>query len=82
MSNLSHEVPPEGLPDNIKEYLARMFLNVDIALSRGDTLPKLTAPPIRPVTGKIYYFSNAVAAHPVITTAGYYGYTTAWVFLG
>lgn len=84
MSTISTEQPPEGTPPELVEYLSRFQVQVNNALGAKDLLPNLTALPVRPEIGKLYYFSNAIPAHAVITAEGYYGYKgsgTGWVLI-
>ena len=75
------EQPPEGTDDKLKEYLSRMFINVDLALSNRDQLKKCSVLPDKPSIGKVYYFTQVIGA--TITAEGYWGYTSSgWVQLG
>ncbi len=76
------EQPPLSFQDDQKEYLSRVNTEVGNELENLDQLTRYTAIPEKVSTGKLYYFKNAVAAHPVITSEGYYGYkSTGWVLI-
>lgn len=82
MGFLASEQPPVGTDENLTEYLARMFSQIDIALANSGSLSKRNIAPGKPIIGKIYYFNIAIPAHPVITAEGYYGFkSTGWVFI-
>jgi hypothetical protein len=76
MKFITDEQPPSSLEPEVREYLYRLFGEVSIALSSTDTLTKRRVKPERPETGRIYYFSNAIAGDPVIDEEGFYGYTS------
>ncbi len=83
MSFLTSEQPPDSLPEEVREYLTRIYTQIDIELSKTAALQVRTDFTGRPVVGKTYYFSNAAPSEPLITGEGFWGYTSAgWVLLG
>jgi len=74
MGSVYIEQPPADTPAALAEYLNRAFTLINLELNANNQLTPLRALPQRPKIGAIYYFSNAIAAHPVITAEGYYGY--------
>ncbi len=83
MSFLSAEQPPESFTIDQKEWLARLFRQLDIELGKTDIITRRTDFTDKPEIGKIYYFDNASATEPLITGEGYWGYkSTGWVLLG
>lgn len=76
------EQPPYSTDENLKEYLSRMFNNVNISLQQSHIIPRQNTLPARPEVGGIYYF-NAAIPSTSITAEGYWGYkSTGWVQLG
>lgn len=73
-------ITPSNLPPEIAEYLIRLTTEINIAVSKAQQCEVMTALPLRPIEGKIYYFKNAIATTP-ITSAGYWGYGTSWTKL-
>lgn len=82
MSLIPDEKVPDGVESKLSEYLQRMFHFAKLSDDTATQLVRLTAVPNKPITGKLYYFSSAVATTP-ITAEGYWGYkSTGWVQLG
>lgn len=74
------EQAPAELGFNTKSYLDRQFIRIQNDIKSAIELDVLTAIPLKPRKGKLYYFGNAIGA---ITSEGYWGYTSAgWVKLG
>lgn len=83
MSFLSAEQPHESFTEGQKEWLTRLFRQIDIELNKHDVLQRRTDLLDKPLIGKLYYFDNAAPSEPTITGEGYWGYTSAgWVQLG
>ena len=83
MSFLSAEQPHESFNDDQKEWLTRLFRQIDIELNKSDQLTRRTDFNDKPKIGKLYYFDNAAPSEPLITGEGYWGYTSAgWVQIG
>lgn len=72
MLRLNIEQPPFDVIDNLKEYLARRFVDVDNSLSTAHEIDKYTSLPEKPVDGKLYYFPNEI--DPDILIPGLYFY--------
>lgn len=72
------EQPPDSLPQDVKDYLVRMFKNVEIEMrvdkqmyqntKYADTLYK---------PGMLRYFPNSVSGSP-ITSGGLWWYDGSW----
>lgn len=76
------EQPPVSTEEELREYLARNNIQIGYELTNNNQIPRFTDLPNKVSVGKIYYFKNAVPAHPVITAEGYYGYkSTGWVLI-
>ncbi len=83
MSFLTSEQPPDSLSDDVKEYLTRIYTQINIELSNTSALQRRTDFTTRPVIGKIYYFDNAPPSEPLITAEGLWLYkSTGWVQIG
>ena len=77
------EQPPASLPEEVREYLARINAQVAYELNNSDQAVRYTDIPNKLSIGKSYYFLNAVPAHPVVTAEGLYLYkSTGFVLLG
>lgn len=76
------EQPPANTDTQLTEYLFRQLSALENKSLQLGNLPMLTALPIKPVVGKIYYFKNIIA--PTITVEGAWVYksTGVWTLLG
>ena len=72
MPSISSEQPPIDTDIYLAEYLNRMFVDINIALSQNGKAPKLTVLPDKPQSGNYYYFSIPIL--PDITHIGFWGY--------
>lgn len=80
---ITDEQPPEDTEPRLKEYLTRMFRDARYEDTTKNQVDRYTNLPEQVSIGKTYFFLNAIAAHPVITAEGFYGYkSTGWVLLG
>lgn len=75
MASISLEQPPSDTPDNLKEYLTRMLVNINIATQNNAWIIPQTRKPDRPQVGRLYYFKEIIPGDPDITEVGLYVYT-------
>ena len=75
------EQPPESSDYELREYLARVNIQVNSDLSNSNQIPRLTAIPSKLSIGKLYYFLNAVAATPVSGEGLYIYKSTGFVLI-
>jgi hypothetical protein len=68
------EQPPANTDTQLKEYLFRQLSILENKSLQLGNLTILTALPIKPIVGKIYYFANAIL--PSITYEGAWTYTS------
>jgi len=81
MSRLGDLKPPDDVPENLKRYLARLFLQTDIVLGQNNKISISGVLPAKPQNGNIYYFNQLIP--PDILTVGFWGYADdEWVYLG
>lgn len=79
---ITNQAPPDSTEDELAEYLSRFRTEVVNAFAGKDIIQGYTAIPSVLQVGKVYYFHNAIAAHPTITAEGWYGYkSTGWVLI-
>ena len=82
---ISQEQPPEDTEEDLREYLARRFIDVGVALTQDARFEPRKEMPYKPQTGAMHYF-NDPANHnydAAITSEGFWGLkSTGWVFLG
>ena len=82
MASIAQEQVPQGTDQELRSYIDRLIININIALNGVNIHPGRTALPDRPTAGAIYYFSAAISGDPVITAEGFYGYiSTGYVAL-
>ena len=80
MSKLGNIKPPDDVTEPLREYLSRLFLQIDISLGQNNKIAVSGALPDKPQDGNIYYFSQIIA--PDITSIGFWGYeNSAWLKL-
>jgi hypothetical protein len=80
MARISNEQPPELTDADLKEYLSRRFVEVDIALSKSKNFPSVYILPAKPQDGNVEYFGQIIGA--TITAVGLWGYVDgAWAQL-
>jgi len=83
MSFLSPEQPPESFDEEQREWLARLFRQIDIELNKHEIVRRRTDFDEAPQIGKIYYFDNAPPSEPLITGEGLWLFkSTGWVQIG
>jgi len=81
MSKLGDITPPEGIEDNLRDYLRRLFLQTDIALGQNNKINISGILPEKPQSGNIYYFNQVIL--PDILYVGFWGYVDGeWIYLG
>ena len=79
MANIAIEFPPSSFSAEQKEYLMRILVSMNTAVS-DPTVQELSILPPKPLVGSIYYFNTLLTG---ITAVGFWGYgTTGWVQLG
>jgi len=82
--SLSQEQVPLTVEDELREFLARRFVEVANEIDRPGKFPERKEMPYKPQTGDVHYFGNP-ATHSyaaAITTEGFWGLTnTGWVKL-
>lgn len=83
--SLLQESPPESLPEDVREYLQRMFIDVENSFRKPAKFPERKEMPYKPQLGDVHYFGNP-ATHSyaaAITAEGFWGLkSTGWVQLG
>lgn len=83
--SLSQEHPPDGIEEELREFLSRRFVDVATQLALAPSCPPRKQMPYKPQVGAIHYF-NDPANHdydPAITGEGFWGLTSAgWVLFG
>lgn len=74
-------VPPD-CPPQLRQFLEAQFAQYEADVRTAVQLDVLTALPLKPIKGKIYYFDNVIGA--TITTSGFWGYkgNNVWTLLG
>jgi hypothetical protein len=76
------EQPPDNTDGRLKEYLVRQLSKLQALVENSSALPVLSALPVKPLVGKIYYFDRIIPA-TAITSVGVWVYKpTGWVLLG
>jgi hypothetical protein len=82
---ISNEQPPESTAEKLREFLARRFSDIAIALSQDpDFTPRKTMP-YNPQIGAIHYFPDPSVHNfdPEILWEGFWGLTNnGWVYIG
>ena len=79
--SLSYEQPPIGTPDELAEYLNRMFRSIDVAVDQPSKFPERKEMPYKPQVGDIHYFGNPATHNydAAITSEGFWGLkSTGW----
>ena len=83
--SISNEQPPVETDERLREYLARRFIDIGVALDDDPKFTERKEMPYKPQTGAMHYFGNP-ATHNydiAITQEGFWGLrSNGWVFLG
>jgi len=74
MPSISGEQPPEGTEVRLKEYLSRMFIQMNMALDQTKDFDVLYVIPDKLKVGKLYYFGAGIVGDPIINQEGLYLY--------
>ena len=82
--SLSQEQPPLSVDDELREYLARRFIDIENELGKFNKFTERKQMPYKPQTGDIHYFGDPGTHNydAAITVEGFWGLSSSgWVQL-
>ena len=82
--SISQEDVPESVDEELREFLARRFIDIAVALDKPSRYVERKEMPYKPQQGSIFYFGNPGTHNydPAITSEGWWGLkSTGWVLI-
>jgi len=79
MPKTAHIQPPDGIDDNLKNWLSQLTINIDSELNRVHDYPVLYALPNKVYVGMTRYFGAAIPATAIVAEGLWVYKSTGWV---
>ncbi len=84
MSRIGQEQVPLSIDDDLREFLTRRFVDIDIVVEQSPKFPERKQMPYKPQNGDVHYFGDPATHNydAAIYVAGWWGYSEAtWILL-